>query len=75
MDKIDAAVHRLYTALRTGHTAWVNYSSLDHARSQLWFNLHKLIRALQAEHYRRLSLEPSAKPQIEKVIHRCRKKS
>jgi hypothetical protein len=41
LDKIDAAVQRLYTALRTGHTAWVSYSSLDYARSQLRFNLHK----------------------------------
>jgi hypothetical protein len=43
LDKIDAAVQRLYAALRTRHTAWVNYSSLDYARSQLQFNLHKLI--------------------------------
>jgi hypothetical protein len=35
LDEIDAAVRPLYTALRTGHTDWIHYSSLDHARSQL----------------------------------------
>ncbi len=35
IDKVDAAVKRLYKAIQSGHTAWISYSSLDHARSQL----------------------------------------
>ncbi len=35
MDEIDAAAKQLYKALQSGHTAWISYSSLDHARSQL----------------------------------------
>ncbi len=57
LEEIEAAVHTLTRALETGHSAFLNYGSLDHARSQLRFNLHKLIRALQAAHYRRLSLD------------------
>jgi hypothetical protein len=37
--------------------AWINYNLLYYARSQLRFNLHKLIRALQVAHYRRLSID------------------
>jgi hypothetical protein len=40
-----------------GHSAWLNYCSLDYAHSQLHFNLHELIRAVQAAHYQRLSLD------------------
>ncbi len=49
LEEIEAAVQQ-------GHTAWINYSSLDYAHSQLWANLQKLIRVLQAAHYRRLSI-------------------
>ncbi len=51
------AVQQLYSSLKQGHTAWINYSSLDYAHSQLRANLQKLIRALQAAHYRRLSID------------------
>ncbi len=50
-------MQQLYLSLKQGHTAWINYSSLDYARSQLRANLQKLIRALQAAHYHRLSID------------------
>jgi hypothetical protein len=50
-------VQQLYSSLWQGHTAWTNYSLLNYARSQLRANLQKLIRALQAAHYRRLSID------------------
>jgi hypothetical protein len=52
MEEIKSAVCTITPALETGHSAWLNYHSLDYARSQLCCNLHKLIRALQATHYR-----------------------
>ncbi len=57
IEEIEAAVNMLTHALETGHSAWLNYRTLDYARSQLRFNLHKLIPALQAAHYRHLSLD------------------
>jgi hypothetical protein len=41
---------------------------LDHARSQLRFNLQKLIRALQAAHYRRLSLNLLPSEKLKKLF-------
>jgi hypothetical protein len=57
LEEIETAVQQLYSSLKQGHTAWINYSSLDYARSQLRANLQKLIRVLQATHYRRLSID------------------
>jgi hypothetical protein len=57
LEEIETAVQQLYSSLKQGHTAWINYSSLDYAHSQLRANLQKLIRALQATHYRRLSID------------------
>jgi hypothetical protein len=51
IDEIDAAIQELFCALKTGHSPWVNYHSLEHAQSQLQFNLHKPIRALNLVHY------------------------
>jgi hypothetical protein len=63
IDEIDAAVKWLYKALQSGHTAWISYSSLDHAHLQLRFNLQKLTRALQAaqHHHFSINLFPSHK--------------
>jgi hypothetical protein len=57
IEEIEGAVRTITLTLETGHSAWLNYQSLDYACSQLCFNLHKLIRALQAAHYWRLSLD------------------
>jgi hypothetical protein len=57
LEEIEAAVQQLYSSLRQGHTAWINYSFLDYARSQLRANLQKLIRALQAAHYHQLWID------------------
>jgi hypothetical protein len=48
--------------LKTSHSTWISYSSLDYSRDQLRANIQKLIRALQAAHHRRLSIDllPSA---------------
>jgi hypothetical protein len=51
LEEIKAAVQQLYSSLRQGHTAWINYSSLDYTHSQ------KLIRALQAADYCQLSID------------------
>jgi hypothetical protein len=57
IEDIESAIKHLYQSLKTGHLAWINYSSLDYARGQLRTNLQKLIRALQAAHHRRLSID------------------
>jgi hypothetical protein len=57
IEEIEATVKEIFRSLKNGHSAWVNYNSLDYVRSQLHFNLHKLIRALQAAHYCCLSID------------------
>jgi hypothetical protein len=68
LDEIDAAVKQLYKAIQTGHTAWICYSSLDHARSQLQFNLQKLIWALQAAQHRCLSIDLLPSHKLKKLF-------
>jgi hypothetical protein len=57
IEEIETAIKQLYSSIKTGHTAWISYSSLDFARDQLRANLQKLVRALQAAHHRRLSID------------------
>jgi len=57
IEEIEAAIKQLYSSIKNGHAAWISYSSLDFARDQLRANLQKLIRALQAAHHRRLSID------------------
>jgi len=57
IEEIETAIKQLYQSLKNGHAAWISYSSLDYARDQLRANLQKLIRALQAAHHRRLSID------------------
>jgi hypothetical protein len=75
MDDIEANVQWLYSALRTGHTAWINYSLLEYARSQLRNNLHKLVRALQAAHYRCLSLDLLPSDKLKKLFDTANRKA
>jgi hypothetical protein len=51
MKEIEATIQEIFHTMKSGHSAWVNYHLLDYVRSQLCFNLHKLIQALQAAHY------------------------
>ena len=57
IEDIETAIKQLYQSIKDGHSAWISYSSLDFARDQLRANLQKLIRALQAAHHRRLSID------------------
>ncbi len=57
LEEVETAIKQLYKSLKSGHAAWISYSSLDYARDQLQANLQKLIRALQAAHHRRLSID------------------
>jgi hypothetical protein len=57
IEEIETAIKQLYQSLKNGYAAWISYSSLDYARAQLRANLQKLIRALQAAHHRRLSID------------------
>jgi hypothetical protein len=57
LEEVETAIKQLYKSLKSGHAAWISYSSLDYARDQLRANLQKLIRALQAAHHRRLSID------------------
>ncbi len=57
IEEIETAIKQLYQSMKKGHSAWISYSSLDFARDQLRANLQKLIRALQAAHHRRLSID------------------
>jgi hypothetical protein len=75
MDEIDAAAKQLYKALQSGHTAWISYSSLDHARSQLWFNLQKLTRALQAAQHGRLSIDLLPSHKLKKLFDAAARKA
>jgi len=75
IDEIDAAVKRLYKALQSGHTAWISYSSLDHAHSQLQFNLQKLTRALQAAQHRRLSIDLLPSHKLKKLFDTAARKA
>ena len=62
IEEIENALKGLYEMLKTSHSTWISYSSLDYSRDQLRANIQKLIRALQAAHHRRLSIDllPSA---------------
>jgi len=62
IEEIENSLKGLYEMLKTSHSTWISYSSLDYSRDQLRANIQKLIRALQAAHHRRLSIDllPSA---------------
>jgi hypothetical protein len=75
LDEIDSAVKQFYKAIQTGHTAWISYSSLDHAHSQLRFNLQKLIRALQAAQHRRLSMDLLPSHKLKKLFDAAARKA
>jgi hypothetical protein len=72
---MDDAIQQLYKALKTGHSAWINYTALDQVRSQLRFHLQKLIRALQAAHYRRLSLDLLPSEKLKKLFDAAARKA
>jgi hypothetical protein len=57
IEEVETALKSLYQMLKTSHATWISYSSLDYSRDQLRANLQKLIRALQAAHHRRLSID------------------
>ncbi len=75
IDEIDAAVKQLYKALQSGHTAWISYCSLDHAPSQLRFNLQKLTRALQAAQHRCLSIDLLPSHKLKKLFDAAARKA
>ena len=62
IEEIENSLKGLYEMLKTSNSTWISYSSLDYSRDQLRANIQKLIRALQAAHHRRLSIDllPSA---------------
>jgi hypothetical protein len=75
LNSMDDAIQQLYKALKTGHSAWINYTALDQVRSQLRFHLQKLIRALQAAHYRRLSLDLLPNEKLKKLFDAAARKA
>jgi hypothetical protein len=61
--------------LKNSHSAWISYSSLDYARDQLRANLQKLIRALQAAHHRRLSIDLLPSDTLKKLFDAAARKA
>jgi hypothetical protein len=70
IEEVETALKSLYELLKTSHTAWISYSSLDYARDQLRANIQKLTRALQAAHYRRLSINLLPSSTLKKAFRR-----
>jgi hypothetical protein len=68
IEEIETAIKQLYSSIKNGHAAWISYSSLDFARDQLRANLQKLIRALQAAHHRRLSIDLLPNDTLRKLL-------
>ena len=68
IEEIETAIKQLYSSIKNGHVAWISYSSLDFARDQFRANLQKLIRALQAAHHRRLSIDLLPNDTLRKLL-------
>jgi hypothetical protein len=75
LEEIESAIKQLYRSLKIRHTAWVSYSSLDYARDQLRASLQKLIRALQAAHHRRLSIDLLPSDTLKKLFDAAARKA
>jgi hypothetical protein len=75
IEEIETAIKQLYSSIKNGHAAWISYSSLDFARDQLRANLQKLIRALQAAHHRRLSIDLLPNDTLRKLFDAAARKA
>jgi hypothetical protein len=75
IEEIENSLKSLYQMLKTSHTAWISYSSLDYARDQLRANIQKLIRALQAAHHRRLSIDLLPSDTLKKLFDAAARKA
>ncbi len=75
IEEVETAIKQLYQLLKTGHAAWISYSSLDYAHDQLRANLQKLIRALQAAHHRRLSINSLPSDTLKKLFDAAARKA
>ncbi len=75
IEEVETALKSLYELLKTSHTAWISYSSLDYARDQLRANIQKLIRALQAAHYHWLSIDLLPSSTLKKLFDAAARKA
>jgi hypothetical protein len=75
IEEIETAIKQLYQALKNHHAAWISYSSLDYPRDQLRANLQKLIRALQAAHHCRLSIDLLPSDTLRKLFDAATRKA
>ncbi len=75
IEEVETAIKSLYNMLKTSHATWISYSSLDYARDQLRANLQKLIRALQAAHHRRLSIDLLNSDTLKKLFDAAARKA
>jgi hypothetical protein len=72
IEEVETALKSLYELLKTSHTAWISYSSLDY---QLRANIQKLTRALQAAHYRQLSIDLLPSSTLKKLFDAAARKA
>jgi hypothetical protein len=75
IEEIENSLKSLYQMLKSSHTAWISYSSLDFARDQLRANIQKLVRALQAAHHRRLSIDLLPSETLKKLFDAAARKA
>ena len=75
IEEVETAIKTLYTLLKNNHATWISYSSLDYARDMLRANLQKLIRALQAAHHRRLSIDLLDSDTLKKLFDAATRKA
>jgi hypothetical protein len=75
LEEVESAIKQLYQSLKTGHAAWISYSSLNYARDQLLANLQKLIRALQAAHHHRLLIDLLPSDTLKKLFNAAARKA
>ncbi len=75
LEEVETAIKQLYQDLKNNHAAWISYSSLDYACDQLQTNLQKLIRALQAAHHCRLSIDLLLSDMLKKLFDAAARKA
>jgi len=75
IEEIENSLKSLYEMLKTSHSTWISYSSLDYSRDQLRANIQKLIRALQAAHHRRLSIDLLPSTTLKKLFDAAARKA
>jgi hypothetical protein len=75
IEEIENSLKSLYEMLRNSHSTWISYSSLDYSRDQLRANIQKLIRALQAAHHRRLSIDLLPSSTLKKLFDAAARKA